>query len=60
MAARGARVSPDAQPAMLAAFRQGLSEGGYVEARNVQIEYRWAAHRYDRLPEMADDLVRRP
>jgi len=42
-----------------AAFRRGLSEMGYVEGQNVQIEYRWITDRYSPLPEMATDLVQR-
>src|ERR1700693_5012290 len=43
----------------LAAFHQGLADTGYVEGRNVVIEYRWAEGQYDRLVVMATDLVRR-
>ena len=43
----------------VAAFRQTLSENGYVESRNVAIEFRWAEGQYHRLPELAVDLVRR-
>src|SRR5262245_17808104 len=52
-------ASPDLFAHIVNAFHLGLKETGYVEGGNVAIEYRWAENQYDRLPELADDLVRR-
>jgi putative ABC transport system substrate-binding protein len=52
-------VSPAPWAHLIAAFRQGLSETGYVEGRNVAVEFRWAEGHYERLPALAADLVRR-
>jgi len=52
-------ASPGPAAPLLAAFQRGLARGGYVEGRNVAIEYRWAEGHYDRLRPLADDLVRR-
>jgi putative tryptophan/tyrosine transport system substrate-binding protein len=51
--------SPEPDAHRLAAFRKGLSEAGFVEGRNVAIEYRWGYGDNDRLPELAAELVRR-
>jgi putative ABC transport system substrate-binding protein len=51
--------SPDGYAPMVAAFRRGLKETGYVEGQNVAIEYRWAEGQYDRVPAMAAELIRR-
>jgi putative tryptophan/tyrosine transport system substrate-binding protein len=49
----------DVEQEFLTAFRQGLSETGHVEGRNLVIEYRWAEGRYDRLSTLAAELVRK-
>jgi putative ABC transport system substrate-binding protein len=54
----GAR-SPSESTSVIAAFRRGLQDVGYIEGKNVAIEYRWAELQHDRLPALAADLVRR-
>ena len=51
--------SPDDFRHLVAAFHQGLGQAGFVEGKNVAVEYQWALGHYDRLPAMAADLVKR-
>src|SRR5262245_9205703 len=51
--------SPEDSAHLVAAFREGLRNGGFVEGKNVVIDFRWGHGRYDRLPALADDLVSR-
>src|SRR5262245_34350360 len=51
--------SLDASAARVAAFRKGLNETGYIEGQNVTVEYHWLAGRYDDVPVLMADLVRR-
>jgi putative ABC transport system substrate-binding protein len=50
--------SPDNYALFLASFRKGLKESGFEEGKNVTIQYRWARGHFDKLPELADELVR--
>src|SRR3981081_3726391 len=52
--------SPDDTMHLLAGFRQGLADGGFIERQNVTIEYRWAEGQYERLPALAAEIARRP
>jgi putative ABC transport system substrate-binding protein len=51
-------ASPKSDASLVAEFVKGLGETGYVDGKNIQIEYRWAENQYDRLPGIAADLVR--
>src|SRR4051794_17399495 len=52
-------TSPDLAGSLQTAFAQGLMETGFIEGQNVRIEYRWAENHFERLPQLAADLVRR-
>jgi putative ABC transport system substrate-binding protein len=52
-------AAPELFAERLQAFRRGLAESGFVEGRNVQIEFRWANNQLDRLPRLAQELVQR-
>src|SRR5918997_1959094 len=52
-------ATPETFAPYVAAFHQGLNDAGYVEGRNVVIEYRWAGNQYDRLSALAAELVNR-
>src|SRR6516225_3987021 len=51
--------APTERASLMAAFREGLRESGFIEGQNVAVEYRWAEGKFDRLAALAGDLVRR-
>jgi putative tryptophan/tyrosine transport system substrate-binding protein len=53
-------TSPAVNPTVLEAFRHGLREHSWIEGQNLVIEYRWAEGRFERLPDLAAELVRLP
>jgi putative ABC transport system substrate-binding protein len=52
-------ASPSPYAHLVAAYREGLKDAGYVEGHNLSVEYRWAEGHFDRLPSLATDLVQR-